>query len=409
MTNNSVDFHLKNELCGKKNPWLEMLTAYFSDIKDVQLTLVLPDGGVFKFGQNKAGNLQANIKLNSYRPLSILFTKGDLAFAESYLKGEWESPDLTTLFEFGLIAEKKLKIKSSNSMILKIFNRLHHALKRNSKEGSRRNIAFHYDLGNDFYRHWLDKTMTYSSALFNSSTDSLEQAQYNKYCAIGKLLDVTKNDRILEIGCGWGGFSEYIVKSKGSKIEGLTLSKEQLEFANTRYKNEGIAEQATATYTDYRDSAGQYNRVVSIEMFEAVGEDNWDIYFKTIHDRLVPGGIAVLQIITIDSERFHSYRKNADFIQRYIFPGGMLPSIEALQRSIAKNNLNIQHTRFFGSSYARTCALWNERFQNAWSEIETLGYSKRFKRMWEYYLSYCEAGFKAGSINVGLYKITKAT
>ena len=409
MTNNSIDFHLKSEFSGKKKPWVKMFSTYLSDLKSGQLTLIMPDGNVARFGQEKASSPHAYIKLYSYKPLSILFTKGDLAFAESYLRGEWESPDLTALFEFGLAIEAKLKINSSNSAVLKVINRLRHVLNRNSRNGSRRNIAFHYDLGNDFYRHWLDKTMTYSSALFNSPTDSLEQAQLNKYIAIGDLLGVTKNHRILEIGCGWGGFSEYIVNTRRSTIEGLTLSKEQLEFANTRFKNQGIEEYASASYTDYRDSIGQYDRIVSIEMFEAVGEDNWDIYFKTIHDRLVPGGVAVLQIITIDNERFHSYRKNADFIQKYIFPGGMLPSLEALQASISRNNLNIQNTRFFGKSYARTCAMWNERFQSAWPKIEILGYSERFKRMWEYYLSYCEAGFKAGSINVGLYKVTKST
>ncbi len=409
MKNNTIDFLLKKEFPSKKMPWLKMITAYLSDIKGGQLTMVLPDGNVFKFGQATAGNLQAHIKLHSYKPLSILFTKGDLAFAECYLRGEWESPDLTALLDFGLFVETQFKISSSNNLALKVINRIRHIFNRNSRSGSRRNIAYHYDLGNDFYGHWLDETMTYSSALFNSSTDSLKQAQLNKYGAIEELLSLTKNNRILEIGCGWGGFSEYIVKSKGPMILGLTLSKEQLEFANARYETEGIAERATASYTDYRDSTGQYDRIVSIEMFEAVGEDNWDIYFKTIHDRLAPGGIAVLQIITIDNQRFHSYRKNADFIQRYIFPGGMLPSLEALQGSIVRNNLTIEDTCFFGTSYARTCALWNERFQRAWPKIEALGYSLRFKRMWEYYLSYCEAGFKAGSVNVGLFKITKAT
>ncbi len=409
MTNDTNNFLLKNAYPRKKSRWLRMLPAYFSDIEGGQLTLILPDGNVFKFGQANEECPQAFIKLNSYKPLSILFAKGDLAFAECYLQGEWESPDLTSLFDFGLVIESKLKISSSNSMALKIINRIRHILNRNSRNGSRRNIAFHYDLGNDFYKYWLDETMTYSSALFNSHKDSLKQAQLNKYQAIVELLNVTKKDRILEIGCGWGGFSEYVVISKGSKIDGLTLSKEQLEFANTRYEGAGIAKQASASYKDYRDCMGQYDKIVSIEMFEAVGEDNWDTYFKTIYDRLVPGGTAVLQIITIDSERFHSYRKNADFIQRYIFPGGMLPSQEALQGAISRNNLILQDTHFFGSSYARTCALWNERFQSAWPKIESLGYSMRFKRMWEYYLSYCEAGFKAGSINVGLFKITKTT
>jgi cyclopropane-fatty-acyl-phospholipid synthase len=409
MTNDTSNFLLKNEHSGRKSPWLKLLPAYFSDIEGGQLTLILPDGSVFKFGQPNVECPEALIKLKSYKPLSVLFAKGDLAFAECYLQGDWESPDLTSLFDFGLIIETKFKINSSNSMALKIVNRIRHILNRNSRNGSRRNIAFHYDLGNDFYKHWLDETMTYSSALFNSPKDSLKQAQLNKYQAIVELLNVTKKDKILEIGCGWGGFSEYVVKSKGPKIDGLTLSKEQLEFANARYEGAGIAKQASASYTDYRDCMGQYDKIVSIEMFEAVGEDNWDTYFKTIYDRLASGGTAVLQIITIDNERFHSYRKNADFIQRYIFPGGMLPSLEALQGAINRNNLILQDTHFFGPSYARTCALWNKRFQSAWPKIESLGYSMRFKRMWEYYLSYCEAGFKAGSVNVGLYKIKKTT
>jgi cyclopropane-fatty-acyl-phospholipid synthase len=409
MTEKTSNFLLKNEYPKKKNPWLKMLPAYFTDIKGGQLTLILPDGHVLKFGHANADNPQALIKLNSYKPLSVLFAKGDLAFAECYLQGEWECPDLTSLFEFGLVVETRFKINSSNNLVLKIVNRIRHVLNRNSRNGSRRNIAFHYDLGNDFYKLWLDETMTYSSALFNSPTDSLKQAQLNKYQAIGKMLNVTEMDRILEIGCGWGGFSKYIVKSKGSSIEGLTLSKEQLEFANASYKKAGIAKKAKASLTDYRDSTGEYDRIVSIEMFEAVGEDNWDTYFKTIYDRLAPWGTVVLQIITIDNERFHSYRKNADFIQRYIFPGGMLPSLEALEKAIGRNGLTIQDTHFFGTSYAQTCATWNERFQSAWPKIESSGYSPRFKRMWEYYLSYCEAGFKAGSVNVGLFKITKAT
>lgn len=221
------------------------------------------------------------------------------------------------------------------------------------------------------------------------------------------MLNACKSDRVLEIGCGWGGFSEYIARSADVQIDGLTLSKEQLEFANARYRDAGLERQATASYTDYRDSTGQYDKIVSIEMFEAVGEENWDTYFKAIHDRLAPGGIAVLQIITIDNNRFHSYRKSTDFIQRYIFPGGFLPSPEALQAALDRNNFTLDKTHFFGASYAHTCALWNKQFQHAWPEVEALGYSTNFKRMWEYYLSYCEAGFKAGCVDVGLFKITK--
>ena len=409
MTNNATDLCIKREFAAARNPLIKRFAAKFNGFQGGHLTLILPDGDVVALGQKNPADAQACIRLNSYKPLSELFVKGDLAFAESYIQGEWESSDLTALFEFGLAIEDKFKIGSANSMVLKIFNRIRHILNRNSKRGSRRNIAYHYDLGNNFYKLWLDDTMTYSSALFNDPSDTLKQAQLNKYQAIEELLNVSKNDRILEIGCGWGGFSEYIAKSTGAKIDGLTLSKEQLEFANTRYQNAGLEKQATASYTDYRDSTGQYDKIVSIEMFEAVGEENWDTYFQTIHDRLAPGGTAVLQIITIDNQRFHSYRKHTDFIQRYIFPGGFLPSPEAFQAAVDRSEFTLQETHFFGASYARTCALWNKQFQHAWPELEALGYSKNFKRMWEYYLSYCEAGFKEGCVDVGLFKIKKVT
>ena len=407
MTGNVNDICLENGYSGIRSPWIKRLAAHFSNLEAGQLTLVLPDGDVIKFGQENLNGPQACIRLNSFRSLSELFTKGDLAFAESYIEGEWESPDLTALFEFGLAIEEKAKISSAKSMVLRILNRIRHVLNRNSKRGSRRNIAYHYDLGNDFYKLWLDETMTYSSALFNQPADTLEQAQLNKYQAIADMLDVSKDDRVLEIGCGWGGFSEFIAQSKGAIIDGLTLSKEQLEFANNRYQNAGLEKHASAAYTDYRDSTGQYDKIVSIEMFEAVGEENWDTYFQTIHDRLTPGGTAVLQIITIDNQRFHTYRKNTDFIQRYIFPGGFLPSPEVFKEAVVRNDLTLQETHFFGASYARTCALWNKQFQHAWPEIEAMGYQADFKRMWEYYLSYCEAGFKAGCVDVGLFKITK--
>tara|TARA_B110000091_G_scaffold99932_1_gene108745 strand:- start:1309 stop:2538 length:1230 start_codon:yes stop_codon:yes gene_type:complete len=407
MTNNANDLYLKNAYSGIKSPWLKRFVAYFSDLEEGQLTLILPDENVVKFGQNNLKGPQACIRLNSYKPLSTLFAKGDLAFAESYIQGEWGSPDLTALLEFGIAMEDKFAIKSSNNVVLKILNRIRHVLNRNSRSGSRKNIANHYDLGNDFYKLWLDETMTYSSAMFNSPADTLKQAQLNKYQAIAEMLNTRKSDRVLEIGCGWGGFSEYIAKLVDVQIDGLTLSKEQLDFANARYRDAGLEKQATASYTDYRDSTGQYDKIVSIEMFEAVGEANWDTYFQTIHDRLAPGGTAVLQIITIENDRFHSYRKSVDFIQRYIFPGGFLPSPESFQAALDRNNFTLEKTHFFGASYAHTCALWNKQFQHAWPQVEAMGYSTSFKRMWEYYLSYCEAGFKTGCIDVGLFKIKK--
>jgi cyclopropane-fatty-acyl-phospholipid synthase len=214
---------------------------------------------------------------------------------------------------------------------------------------------------------------------------------------------------VLEIGCGWGGFSEFVARDIGAEIHGLTLSQEQLSFANKRYQKAGLDHLATAAYTDYRDSNGQFDKIVSIEMFEAVGEENWDTYFQSVQERLAPGGVAVLQIITIDDHRFHSYRKGADFIQRYIFPGGFLPSQSALGNAIKRNGFELIRSEFFGQSYARTCASWNKQFQHAWPEIQSMGYSLNFKRMWEYYLSYCEAGFQEGCVDVGIFKIKKST
>lgn len=407
MTDNVNDLSLKNNYAVLKNPWVKTLVHQLGDVEGAKLTLVLPNGDVFEFGQGATSAPHAFIRLNTYKAISSLFIKGDLAFAESYINGDWECPDLTTLFEFGLAIEDKLNSKSFSALIKRSLDRLRHLLNRNTRKGSQRNIAYHYDLGNTFYKRWLDPSMTYSSGLFLNPDDSLEEAQTNKYKAIAEMAELEKSDRVLEIGCGWGGFSEYAARSSGATIEGLTLSHEQLAYANDRYKKQGLSHLANASYTDYRDAEGQFDKIVSIEMFEAVGEENWDTYFQTLRDRLVPGGVAVLQIITIDNERFGNYRKETDFIQRYIFPGGFLPSPAALGLAVRRNGLTLQRSQFFGQSYAKTCALWNKSFQHAWPEIEALGYSKNFKRMWEYYLSYCEAGFKAGCIDVGFFKIAK--
>jgi cyclopropane-fatty-acyl-phospholipid synthase len=373
------------------------------------LTLILPDNDSLEFGCPKSGGPHACLRLHSFKPLTSLFLKGELAFAESYIQGEWESPDMTALFQFGLAIEENFLTKKTNEWLINAIERVRHLLNRNSRRGSQRNISYHYDLGNRFYELWLDRSMTYSSALFKLPNDSLEQGQQNKYQAIADMLGIKKSDQVLEIGCGWGGFSEFVARDIGAEIHGLTLSQEQLSFANKRYQKAGLDHLATAAYTDYRDSNGQFDKIVSIEMFEAVGEENWDTYFQSVQERLAPGGVAVLQIITIDDHRFHSYRKGADFIQRYIFPGGFLPSQSALVNAIKRNGFDLTRSEFFGQSYARTCAIWNKQFQHAWPEIQSMGYSLNFKRMWEYYLSYCEAGFQEGCVDVGIFKIKKST
>jgi len=407
MNNERIDTFSPSNAISTTNPWLKLIIKKFSGLQHGRLSIVLPGGGVVNLGENTESGPQACIVLKSYKPVSQLLLNGELTFAQSYIDGEWESPDLTSVFDFVLANEQDLANDTVGNWVTRAFNRFRHVLNRNSKAGSKRNIAYHYDLGNAFYAKWLDDSMTYSSALYEGGQETLGQAQHAKYQAIAQMLDLQRDDEVLEIGCGWGGFSELAAHDYGCRIHGLTLSREQLSYAQNRYRDAHVDALATASYTDYRDSEGQYDKIVSIEMFEAVGEENWDTYFQTVYDRLIPGGTAVLQVITIEEERFKSYRKGTDFIQRYIFPGGFLPSPGALKTAVARNGLTLERSRFFGQSYGRTCAEWKKRFQHAWDDIEAQGYDKTFKRMWEYYLSYCEAGFKAESVDVGLFKIVK--
>jgi cyclopropane-fatty-acyl-phospholipid synthase len=301
--------------------------------------------------------------------------------------------------------EALIKDLLNGSSLLRFINRLFHLGKANSKRGSRKNISYHYDLGNEFYATWLDRTFTYSSALFNSPEDSLEQAQLNKYRRICEMLNLQPGEKVLEVGCGWGGFAELAAREYGANVYGITLSKEQLAFAESRIKTAGLEQQVKLELIDYRDVQGSYDHIVSIEMFEAVGEENWPTYFAMLKERLKPEGRAVLQIISIDNKRFDAYRKRTDFIQRYIFPGGMLPSPQRLREEISQANLTLEGEQLFGHDYAKTLHIWREQFENAWPTINKQGFDERFKRMWIFYLTYCEAGFAEDSIDVGLYAI----
>ncbi|NVK20378.1 MAG: class I SAM-dependent methyltransferase [Methylocystaceae bacterium] len=383
------------------NPWVRAITSQLQNLKEGHLSLTLPSGQTLHFGE---GDPHASVILKNNTPLRKLILNGDLALAESYLDGDWECPDLTALFDVALANEHVFSLDNKGGWLFRNLNRLRHLLNANSKQGSKRNISYHYDLGNDFYGHWLDETMTYSSALFQGD-ESLESAQKRKYRTIADMAELKAEEKVLEIGCGWGGFSQIAAEEYDCHIDGLTLSQEQLAFAQNRYTQNSIDHLARASLTDYRDATGQYDKIVSIEMFEAVGYENWDTYFKAVKKLLKPGGVAVLQIILIENDRFESYRKGVDFIQRYIFPGGLLPSVDALNESVTKNGLTLTDSHLFGTSYAKTCEIWQKNFQHAWDDIKSLGFDQRFKRMWEYYLSYCEAGFKAGTINVGLFKI----
>jgi cyclopropane-fatty-acyl-phospholipid synthase len=282
-----------------------------------------------------------------------------------------------------------------------------HLLRPNTRSGSKRNIHDHYDLGNDFYGLWLDPTMTYSSAIFAEPQQRLSDGQMAKYQRMAESLDLKPGHKVLEIGCGWGGFAEFTAATYGCHVTGITLSEEQKRFADQRMTRAGLQDRVEIALTDYRDVTGSFDRIASIEMFEAVGEAHWPAFFDKVRDLLSPGGLAALQVILIEDARFDLYRRGADFIQRYVFPGGMLPSPNAFSRAAEAARLKVDETFHFGLDYARTLALWQKQFQQAWPRVAGLGFDARFKRLWEYYLAYCEGGFRAGSIDVAQYRLKK--
>lgn len=329
-----------------------------------------------------------------------LITGGMLGFNESYDDGLWDSPDLDALFKTVLINEQAIDNPLLGSRWYRILNFIIHRLRPNSKRGSKKNISAHYDLGNDFYQKWLDQSMTYSSAVFGKGIKTLHDAQQNKYKKLAEKLDLKPEHTVLEIGCGWGGFAEYVARDIGASIHAITISQEQYDFAKARIEKAGLADKAKIELIDYRDITGHYDRIASIEMFEAVGEKYWPIYFQTIKDRLKKGGRAALQIITIEDHRFDFYRRNPDYIQKYIFPGGMLPSLTVLKDQVHKAGLLWHDFESYAKDYAKTLRLWNDSFQKQWPDIKPLGFDNRFKRMWEQYFAYCSSGFDCGNIDV---------
>ena len=376
-----------------------------------RLTITLPSGHTSTWSGTQdtidGRQFHAVWRLNSYKALRRMLRSQSVGFAESYIEQEWDSPDLTQLLE--LMAENMdaLEPQIDRLSVVRAWNRIQHLLRSNTRSGSRKNIAYHYDLGNDFYACWLDNGMTYSSACFDAEHDDLHSAQQNKYRRLAKALELGPGHRVLEIGCGWGGFAEFAARTCGCRVTCLTLSREQWQYARERIERAGLSGLVDIRLQDYRDVEGQYDRIVSIEMFEAVGEEHWATYFDQVRERLVPGGRAGLQIITIDDARFENYRTNTDFIQKYIFPGGMLPSPERLRAEIRQAGLELTAESMFGDCYARTLRLWRRAFLRNWPAIAALGYSARFRRLWEYYLSYCEAGFRRNTIDVGHFIIEK--
>ncbi len=345
---------------------------------------------------------EAVVVIHRWRAIKRLAMQGDLGFAQSYMDGDWSSPDLTAFMAMAAHNGERFERMIAGWGPVRLLNRWRHWRKANSKTGSRRNIAYHYDLGNAFYDKWLDPSMTYSSAIYANPQQSLEAAQANKLNRIVDRLDIRPGDQVLEIGCGWGALATRLAQS-GASVTGLTLSTEQLAHAQALVAGQGLSQHVDLRLQDYRDCDGQFDRIVSIEMFEAVGESYWPVYFETLKKRLKPGGRAVLQVITIDESRFETYRRTPDFIQRYIFPGGMLPTKSILAEQATRAGLRLADRELFAASYALTLAEWRRRFLAAWPAIEAMGFPPSFREMWVYYLCYCEAGFQTGAIDVGLY------
>ena len=373
-----------------------------------QLRVTLPDGHKLVLGQKTADSLDAELTINSYRVLKKCIRRGTVGFGEAYMAGDIECGDLVALFRFFLINRSAFHKAGGSLFKVRVGDKLVHKSRRNTLAGSRRNIEAHYDMGNDFYAHWLDATMTYSSALFEGKDITLEAAQTAKYARVLDLADVRDGGSILEIGCGWGGMAEHAARA-GMAVDGITLSTRQLEFACERMQQQNLDGQVNLALKDYRQAQGQYDAIVSIEMIEAVGEENWPAYFSTLTRLLKPGGRAVIQAITIAPEHFERYRAKVDFIQRYVFPGGMLLTDGAIARHAADQGMTLEHIGKFGRDYARTLRLWRQKFNASWGDISPLGYDDKFRRMWLYYLTYCEAGFDDGAIDVGFYVIRKQT
>ena len=371
------------------------------------VTFELPDGGELEVVGPEPGP-HARLIVRDFKFVRRTLASGDIGFAEGFMAGEWDTPDLSKLLEAFTLNFDEIGRLTQGNPLTRALNVVAHLLNRNSRRGSRRNIHAHYDLGNAFYSRWLDPSMTYSSARFERPGQTLSEGQRNKYASLARQIGLTRDQHVLEIGCGWGGFAEFAAREVGAQVTGITISPAQHEFASRRLFEAGLAERAEIRLVDYRDLDGEFDRVASIEMFEAVGEEYWPAYFGKIRDVLSPGGMAGLQIITIRDELFADYRSRADFIQKYIFPGGMLPSESRLREETGAAGLEWRDIVRFGQNYAETLAEWARSFEGAWDEIRSLGFDERFRRLWRFYLSYCEAGFRTERTNVVQLSLTRS-
>ena len=371
-----------------------------------RMDFVLDDGRTFRAEGSGAGPV-CEIRIHNSGIFERLLREGQLGFCDAYLDGQWSTPDLQAFMDYIHADNDEVFDSFPGQKLVQFYERFRFWMQGNSKVQALKNISHHYDLGNDFYGLWLDKTMTYSSAIFEDGQDSLEKAQTAKYASMVDQMGVKAGDHVLEIGCGWGGFAEYAAKERGLNVTCLTISKEQIKYAQDRITAAGLQDLVTFKLQDYRDETGVYDGIASIEMFEAVGEKYWPSYFKTVHDRLKPGAQATLQIITVRNDRFDVYRKSVDFIQKYIFPGGMLPSPAVLAQQVEKAGLNVVKSIEFGESYSQTLRRWHDTFNDKWDQVVAMGFDDRFRRMWNFYLTSCAATFHYGNCDVTQITISK--
>ncbi|WP_171181111.1 cyclopropane-fatty-acyl-phospholipid synthase family protein [Ruegeria sp. HKCCD8929] len=371
-----------------------------------RLDIGLPDGRVFR-AEGKAPGPVARVDIHDPDVFARLVREGELGFSDAYLEEEWSTPDLRAFMDLVHLGSETVYDDFPGQFLARAYERFRFWLQRNHKAQAKKNISYHYDLGNEFYALWLDDTMTYSSAIFETGQESLEKAQTAKYASLVDEMGAKPGDHILEIGCGWGGFAEYAAKERGLRVTGLTISQEQLRFAQQRIEKAGLSSRVDLRLQDYRDERGSYDGVASIEMFEAVGEKYWPVYFDTVRDRLKPGARATLQIITVADRRWEIYQNGVDFIQKYIFPGGMLPAPRILRQQIERAGLDLIRSKEFGKSYDLTLRRWHETFNAKWDEIAGMGFDARFRRMWNFYLTACGAAFDTGTCDVTQITVAK--
>lgn len=377
-----------------------------SKLKNGRLEFHLPDGRIFRAEGQNPGPLGI-CEVHDPDIFARLIREGDLGFCDAYLEGGWSSPDLQALMDAVHADNDEVYDGFLGMALVRAYEKLRFWMQGNSKRQAKKNISYHYDLGNEFYGLWLDDTMTYSSALFETGQESTEAAQRAKYAALADKIGVKPGDHVLEIGCGWGGFAEYAAKERGARITGLTISREQHDYAVARMARQGLSDRVEIRMQDYRETRGQFDGIASIEMFEAVGEKYWPIFFSTVRDRLKPGAVAAMQIITVQDARWQVYRRGVDFIQKYIFPGGMLPCPSVLRQQVEAAGLLFSGSHEFGESYSQTLRRWHETFNDSWDDVAAQGFDDRFRRMWNFYLTSCAASFHSGNTDVTQISVTR--